>query len=39
MELRKLQTEIKFNNWYVGTLNAITKMLCHLDSVPFLIYK
>lgn len=25
MELKKLEPEIKFRNWYIGTLNEITK--------------
>lgn len=39
MELKKLEPEIKFRNWYMGTLNEITKNVCQLDSVPFLIYE
>lgn len=39
MELKKLEPEIKFKKWYMGTILKQLKMLCQLHSVPFVIYE
>lgn len=39
MELKKLKPEIKFKNWYMGTLNEITKNALSTGECAILIYE